>query len=245
MKENWYQQWFASEEYLDVYRHRNDEDSERIINLILSNIDLASNAKILDAACGAGRHSINFAEKGYNVRGFDLSETLLKIAQKEAEEKNLDIEFSLADKRFFKIDEKFDLIVSLFTSFGYFYSVDENFAFPRNAFHMLSENGYYVLDYLNKVFLEENLVKFSHRIIHNKEIKESREISEGRVVKRIEIRKNGEKKEFFESVKLYSFGDIENEFSRIGFKVFKVFGDYSGEIFDQSKSERCIIIFKK
>jgi len=245
MSKNWFQHWFASEDYLDVYRHRNDEDSERIIGLILSNIKINSSAKILDAACGAGRHSINFAEKGYKVHGFDLSETLLQIARKEAAEKNLEIEFSTADKRFFKLDEKFDLIVSLFTSFGYFNSDEENFAFPRNAFHMLNENGYYVLDYLNKLYTEENLVEFSSKNVRGKEIIERRKITEGRVVKKIEIRKNGEKKEFLESVKLYSYKEIEENFRGIGYRVNKVFGNYFGGLFDPLKSERCIIIFTK
>ena len=245
MKTDWYKDWFNTPEYLNVYRHRNDDDSERIIGLLLLNIEIDSKAKILDAACGAGRHSINFAEKGYDVHGFDLSETLLKIARKEASEKDLDIHFSNADKRYFKTDEKFGLIVSLFTSFGYFYSDEENFAFPRNAFNMLKKNGYYVLDYLNKSYIEESLVKFSRKNIKDKEIIESREISEGRVIKKIEIRKNGEKKEFIESVKLYSYDEIKEKFQGIGYTVFKVFGNYSGSIFDHLTSERCIIIFKK
>ena len=245
MKKDWFEKWFASEDYLDVYRHRNDDDSNKIISLILSNVELEPGSKVLDAACGAGRHSIKFAEKGFDVHGFDLSETLLNIATKEARAKGLNIEFTHADKRYFETDRKFDLIVSLFTSFGYFHSDEENFAFPRNAFHMLNENGYYVLDYLNKIYLENNLVEFSNKTISDKEIQESRRIAEDRIEKKIEIKKNGERREFIESVKLYSAEALMSEFTIIGYKALKLFGDYDGNIFDPQKSERCIIIFKK
>ena len=80
---NWYQEWFASEEYLLVYKHRNLADAEKLINFILSNIELESNSRILDIACGAGRHSFLLSKKGFSVFGFDLSKPLLLEAKKE------------------------------------------------------------------------------------------------------------------------------------------------------------------
>lgn len=245
MEKNWYKEWFASEDYLDVYRHRNDEDTDKLISLILGNIKLEQNSKVLDAACGAGRYSIKFAERGFKVTGFDLSDTLLQLAVKEAEARNLDINFLRKDLREFKFKDKFDLIVSLFTSFGYFNTDEENFIFVENAYDMLNSGGYYVLDYLNKTFLENNLIKNSEKIIGGKEIIENRSINNGRVLKRITIRKNGHKEEFLESVKLYSQEDLSEKFSKIGFKAVKVFGDYEGNSFNSEKSERCIIIFQK
>ncbi len=101
MNKEWFKDWFASKEYLDVYNHRDNKDAHKVISLILSQIDLPTNANVLDAACGAGRHAIRLAELGYDVTAFDLSETMLNIAKKNAEKKKLVINFLVNDLREF------------------------------------------------------------------------------------------------------------------------------------------------
>ena len=245
MKNEWFKDWFSSKDYLDVYSHRNTEDTKNLIDLILSEINIKQNANVLDAACGAGRHSIRLAQKGFNVTGFDLSETLLEIAIKNAIEKNIKINFQHADLRTFQSHVKFDLVVNLFTSFGYFNSDEENFLFAENAYNMINDNGYYVLDYLNKYFLEDNLIDHTEKVFDDKQIQERRFIRNGRVEKKITITKENQDSEFLESVKLYSYSELLSQFNKIGYKQVKVFGDYFGEAFNNESSERCIIIFQK
>lgn len=245
MNRDWFKKWFASDDYLDVYRHRNSEDTKNLVSLILSKIEINTDANVLDAACGAGRHSIKFAEMGFNVTGFDLSQTLLNIAIKDASEKNLNINFQNADLRSFTSNIKFDLILSLFTSFGYFNSDEENFAFIKNAFQMLNKNGYYILDYLNKNYLEDNLVELTKKVVDDKAIVENRTISDGRVLKRITIAKENHNSEYLESVKLYSYKELVDNFNEIGFRKTHVFGDYFGNAYNEESSDRCIIIFQK
>lgn len=245
MIKEWYKDWFASEDYLAVYKHRNLEDTEQLVKLIISNIHISEDASVLDAACGAGRYSMKFSELGFNVTGFDLSSTLLEIAKSEAEIRNLNINFQLADIREFFTTEKFDLVLSLFTSFGYFDSDKENFILINNAYNMLNKNGYYVLDYLNKEYLENNLVGNTEKSIENKKIFESREIRNNRVEKKITIVKENDSREYLESVKLYSYFQLVENFNRIGFKEIKVFGDYKGNDYHSKTSERCIIFFQK
>ncbi len=245
MKKEWFEDWFSSKEYLDVYNHRDIKDAEKIIDLILANIKLNKNSKILDVACGNGRHSILLAEKGFNVTAFDLSKTLLNIGKKKAEQLNLNINFINADIRKFYINTQFDLVINLFTSFGYFDSDEENFRFIKNAFSMLNENGKYVLDFLNKNFVKKNLIPHSEKIVNDKIIVEDRKIWDNRVIKKIQIISGGEKAEFMESVKLYSDDEIIHNLQKIGFKVDKLFGDYNGESFNKNSSGRFIAIFKK
>ena len=245
MSKEWFKDWFSSKEYLDVYSHRNSEDAERLLELIIRNINIEPDAKILDAACGAGRHSIYLAEKGFDVTGFDLSSTLLKIANENSKELKLDINFINSDIRQFSSKTNFDLIVNLFTSFGYFDTGEENFAFPKNAFDMLNEHGYFVLDFLNKNYVIKTLVPESEKRIGNKIISEKRKIENGRVVKKIIINEENKKAEFFESVKLYSSEEILEKFFQIGFKIKSIFGNYAGDDFLEDDSERLIVIFQK
>jgi 2-polyprenyl-3-methyl-5-hydroxy-6-metoxy-1,4-benzoquinol methylase len=242
---DWYKDWFSSELYLSVYSHRNDEDAERLCELILSNTKLNEGAKILDAACGAGRHSIRFSQLGFKVVGFDLSKTLLNVAQQSAMEKKLSANFFCSDIRNVPLKTKFDLVVNLFTSFGYFETDAENFSFVQQAYTLLEDNGYYILDFLNEKTLRQNLIPESSKTVGEASIIERRSISDERVIKEIIVSSKGEQIKFYESVRLYSHLKILDVAQNIGFKVKRIFGDYSCSNFDENSSSRFIVVFQK
>jgi SAM-dependent methyltransferase len=241
----WFEEWFNTEEYLNVYRHRNDADAEKLVNLILNNIDLGSKADVIDLACGAGRHSILFAEKGFNVTAVDLSENLLNVARKTAGELNLKIDFVNADLRNFCITSKFDLAVNLFTSFGYFKNDEENFSLFSDAFDLLNDKGYFVIDYFNTNYIRKNLIPHSEDLVNGKKIIQEREIVGKRVVKNILIAKNGTKKRYLESVRMYSDIELISAIEKSGLGIKKIFGDFYGSKFDLNSSPRIIIISSK
>lgn len=238
----WYKDWFASEFYLKVYSHRNNSDAENILKLILNNVDIPVNAKVLDAACGNGRHAKKFAELGYNVVGFDLSKTLLKIAQKK---RGNNLNYFCSDIRSLPVKTSFDLILNLFTSFGYFNTDKENFTFIKNSNTLLSKNGYFIFDYLNPTYVETNLVKKSEKKIDNIKIVENRNINQNRVEKEIIISEDENRYRYFESVQLYSYATITKMFDKYGFEPHKTFGDYLGSDYYKDSSARMIIVFKK
>ena len=241
----WFKDWFASEYYLKVYSHRNESDAENLLALILNNIDIPINANILDAACGNGRHSLKFAELGYNVVGFDLSKTLLKVAQKNKSASQFNPNYLCSDIRKIPINNSFNLILNLFTSFGYFETDEENFSFVKYASNNIVKNGYFVFDYLNPNYVKNSLVNISYKKIDNIKITEKRKIISNRVEKEIIISDDKNMYRYFESVRLYSFDEILAMFTRYGFEVSKSFGNYVGNIYNEDTSERMIIIFRR
>ena len=241
----WFKDWFASDFYLSVYTHRNDEDAVNFLNNILKHINILPKSKVLDAACGSGRHSIFMAQHNFEVTAFDLSLPLLKIAKGKGEELGLDINFFNADMRFVNLNEKFKLILNLFTSFGYFDNDTENFAFIRKAYDMLETGGYYIFDYLNENFVRNNLISQSEKLVNGINIKEKRKINNNRVIKEITIAEKEFIYNFEESVQLYSFNEINTHFNEIGFKTINIFGNYNCDDFSSENSERLIIIFQK
>lgn len=243
--ENWFRDWFSSEEYLYVYQHRDDEDATKLLELILKQTNLTKQNSILDAACGAGRHSIYLASKGFNVFGFDLSKTLLFKAKENAKKRSVENNFVCADLRNICFRKKFDLIINLFTSFGYFKNDEENFRFINSAYHLLGKNGFYVLDYFNKNYLLANLTAENEKLIDGKIIIEKRKVVNNRVIKEIQIKNGLEEQNFIESVRLYSKIEIDIEFKKIGFTPVSVFGDYDGTNYDEQNSSRLILFFKK
>ncbi|MFA5804668.1 MAG: class I SAM-dependent methyltransferase [Melioribacteraceae bacterium] len=243
--ENWFKDWFSSEEYLNVYQHRDDEDATKLLELILKQTNLTKQNSILDAACGAGRHSIYLASKGFNVFGFDLSKTLLAKAKENARKRSVENKFVCADLRNICFRKNFDLIISLFTSFGYFKNDEENFRFINTAYCLLNENGFYVLDFFNKNHLLANLITENEKLIDGKIIIEKRKVVNNRIIKEIQIKNDLEEQNFIESVRLYSKREIDREFKKIGFTPVSVFGDYDGNNYDEQNSSRLILFFKK
>jgi len=242
---NWFDDWFNSPEYLEVYKHRNEIDAEKHINFILSRIKPEPESNILDMACGAGRHSILFAKQGFNVTGVDLSENLLAEAIRIASSEKLKINFIKSDIRKFNTEDRFNLILNLFTSFGYFERDEDNFLVLSKAFELLKPFGFFVLDFFNKNYLLRNLIPLTEEYQIDKKIIQKRFVREGRVEKIIEIFFNGSKKEYSESVKLYSDEQLKSRLLEIGFEIIDIFGDFDGSDFNPDNSPRFIAICKK
>jgi SAM-dependent methyltransferase len=243
--EEWFKNWFASDLYLAVYNHRDATDAKKLCELILKATHIKSNSKILDAACGAGRHANYFSSLGFDVTGFDLSKTLLKVAYQQALGKKLGTKFVCADIRNIFFKRKYDLVTNLFTSFGYFTEDEQNFSFIKNAFELLIDGGFYILDYLNPSYVVKNFVKESSRVIDDVLIFEERSINNNRIEKEIVITQNGIEKRFRESVSLYPKDVLLSKINKIGFTLYKVYGDYNGNQFHENGSERMILVFQK
>jgi 2-polyprenyl-3-methyl-5-hydroxy-6-metoxy-1,4-benzoquinol methylase len=241
----WYEEWFNSKEYLDVYQHRNESDAKRLFELIIMNTKIPLKGKILDLACGPGRHSILFARKGYKVTGIDLSDNLLRVAELAARKEKLDIHFIKADLRHIQLKEKFDLVVNLFTSFGFFDKDKDNFSIFRTAAEFLKPGGYFVFDFLNSSFVENNLVRESSDDKPNERITQKRRIEGNRVIKDIIINYNGIVKTFYESVKLYRKNELFEAINENGLVIQNTFGDFTGSDFAEASSPRIIIVAQK
>ena len=245
MKSEWFKDWFNTQEYLNVYQHRNENDAEKHIKLIFNNVKVFPGFNVLDMACGAGRHSILLAKKGLSVTAIDLSENLLLIAKRTAEKENLIIHFVHSDIRDFKSTIRFDLVLNLFTSFGYFETDEENIATLQKAYDLLEVGGYFVLDFFNSYFLKQNLVEFTEENINDAKIHQYRKIKNDRITKKIVITKDGEISTYEESVRMFSKDELVSALKKIGFDIYKTFGDFLGNEFDKLNSPRLILICKK
>jgi len=88
-------------------------------------VGLPDAGRVLDLPCGIGRHSIEFARRGHPVTAVDRTATYLTQARSRAGQAGVSIEFVQADMREFVRPGAFDLVLNLFTSFGYFETVEE------------------------------------------------------------------------------------------------------------------------
>ncbi len=241
----WYKNWFNSEEYLKVYRHRDQKEANELVQLVIDNIDVSKVKNVLDMAAGSGRHAVIFAKKGLNVTAVDLSENLISVGKKNAESENVKIEFVHSDIRRFDPNIKYHLILNLFTSIGYFEKDEENYFILNKAYNLLENNGYFVLDYFNKSFVENNLVPSTVDEFDGSVITQNRFIEGERIIKEITIDNKGKINKYFESVRMFSKDELINMLQKLGFRIIKTFGDFMGNSFELESSPRIIIIAGK
>lgn len=246
---SWYEEWFNSEYYLKLYSHRNDVEAEACIDIIQRATQFHPSPeekyRVLDIACGPGRHAISLAKRGFSVTAVDISTTLLRHAHATAQKEGAQVRFLQLDMRSMDFHEEFDLAVQLFSSFGYFKTVDEDFAVLRGARRALRNVGYYAIDLINPQVLARTIVPKSTRLVDgNVRITEERRIVDDRVEKLITIPADGEKLRFHESVRLYKPEHIERLLREAGFLPTHWYGDYAGLPFDRERSRRMIIVSK-
>ncbi|HEX2786272.1 MAG TPA: class I SAM-dependent methyltransferase [Ignavibacteria bacterium] len=247
-KGEWFEDWFSSKFYLEIYRHRNDEDARNLINLIQRYVHLNTDDKALDICCGAGRHSLELARRGFHVTGFDLSKFLISEAKKSyknSPEQNLKVKFLIKDMRYFNFKNSFELAVNVFTSFGYFDDDKENFRVIKNASDSIRKKGYFVFDYVNGDNLRKNIVPLSRNKYGNLYITQRRKIDGDFVIKNIKISSGKKNFVYREKLKLYGFNTMEKVFGKYGLKVYKSFGDYFGNKYSKHNSQRMILFAQK
>lgn len=234
----WYKRWF-NQNYLHLYAHRNLQDAETHYRLILDTINPGQTDFILDLGCGTGRYVHLFHRDGYRIAGMDLSRVLIESGRK----KYRGLDWILGDMR--HVPGRFDIILSLFTSFGYFESPDEDEGVVRSVVSSLSPGGIFWLDFLNRDQVINNLVPRSQsRLPDGTVFVERRKICDNRIIKEIHIRSEKGEETYMESVFLYSRKDLEGMFRRCGLNVERCFGNYSGDRYD-SGSDRLILMGKK
>ncbi len=255
MNDNWYKKWFSTPDYLELYKHRNSQDAAEIAGLITRTLKTTKGQKVLDLACGNGRHSLIFAGKGFNVLGVDLSAYLINEARKKLNtdyrkyRKNLD--FEIGDMRDISHKNEFDLVVNLFSSFGYFEKDSENFKVIKSISRSLKKGGYFFFDFLNAEQLKKHIKLFDVSIRNHNVVMQVREIKGNAVYKSIIITRNNPKgktpvvNRFNEMIKLYTLSDFKKVFTRYGLNIIKTFGDYRGSKFSQKSSKRLIILAQK
>lgn len=247
----WYRHAFQLD-YLRVYPHRNDEEARRQIDFLTRTLHLTPGLDILDLCCGDGRHSIELARRGHRVTGLDLSDELLERARERSRTLGLPIEFVRSDMRDIPYCEAFDLLVSFFTSFGYFQCDEENERVLGAISRSLRPTGRFLIDYLNRDYVLRTLVPHDRRGQQELIVEQERWItgepahagSPVRINKRVTVTEAGVSRTYEESVRMYTLDELTAMATRTGLTVTQTLGDFDGRPFGPD-APRLIVIGKK
>ncbi len=230
----WYQEWFG-EEYLELYSHRDENEARQQVSFFRKTFGPIQ-GRVLDLACGMGRHVQELRGAGYDPVGCDLSYLLLRTGIGEYGH----MPVARADMRALPFcSASFAALVNFFTSFGYFSTEEENDSVVTEMARVLEPEAVFLFDYLNVHRELDKLVQAETQHTPTGDVRIERwfDRSDRSFNKRITI---GPKR-FLERVRGYDLDEITDMFTRAGLKIVKAYGDFDGAPFDHS-SPRLILV---
>ena len=235
----WFQSWFDTPYYHILYKHRDYKEAEVFIKNIATYLNLDKDDSILDLACGKGRHSIFLNALGYKVTGLDLSKNSIEHAKTH---ESSSLHFDVHDMRN-SYPNQFEVVLNLFTSFGYFEEEADNFKVIQTIKSSLKQNGIGVIDFMNSPVVIENLIAQNTYEAEGVKFKLKRSYTDGFITKDIEVKDANKTHHFEEKVRAFTFQDFETMLSNAGLHLLDCFGSYKLEPFNSKTSERLILIF--
>ena len=237
---DWFSKWFDSKYYHILYKNRDEQEAENFIQNLSQ--FFKKEDKIIDIACGAGRHSLFLSKLGYQTTGIDLSEESIKFAKKKSNGK---IPFEVWDMRKCYKKQEFDVALNLFTSFGYFNNKEDDFLAIKSMSDNLKNDGILIIDFLNSKKVISNLIKIETKEINGVQFNISRKVEDGFIIKNIEVNHNEDRLYFQEKVKALTKENFSELLTFAGLQIIDTFGNYKLDKFNHQKSDRLIIIAKK
>jgi SAM-dependent methyltransferase len=222
--------------------NRSFAEAEKFVDKLTQHLNFSRGSRLLDLACGAGRHAIQFRNNGFEVIGIDLSEESISEAQNFQRD---GLEFFVHDMRSLYWDSYFDVVVNLFTSFGYFHNADDDQSTIQSIADSLKPEGVFVLDFMNAVKVIDNLVDYEEKTDEGVRFEISRSVEDNTIIKHIHVVDGEVELDFEERVDALRLADFLNYFETAGLQLLETFGDYDLNPFDEGTSDRLILIARK
>ncbi len=222
------------------------EQTSKEVDNIIDLLKIDSNAHILDLCCGPGRHSLEFSRRGFKVIGVDRTEKYLEEAKEKARAEQLDVEFIQEDMRVFRKSNTFDVVLNLFTSFGYFEDPKENKQVLENVYASLKDGGKFIiemmgLEVLARIFRERDWYEQNGvLILEERKIKNGWNWIDNRWI----MIKGDKRKEFNLGHHLYSAERLSFLLNEVGFKSIDLYGNLAGEPYNQEARRLVAVTIK-
>lgn len=234
MASDWYKKIWT----LDIQNHSWVEDTIRQVDFLIDKLKLTGNKRILDLACGFGRHSLEFARRGYDVTGVDITPEYVDYATKQAQAENLNARFICSDIRQVSFDNEFDVVLNMADgAIGYLENEEENLKIFRVISKALKTGGTHFMDIMNGSYAETHFPcklwdegEKSLTLSNFEWDKQTKTLIYGQIsylygqpLYKPEITEGN-------TIRLYSLDEIKSIFNDLGMSVYDSYADFSGTL---------------
>jgi SAM-dependent methyltransferase len=243
-KQPWFKDWFNSPYYHLLYANRDDQEASDFIDGLLGYLQPVPGCRMLDVACGRGRHARRLSAKGFDVTGIDLSPDSIAYAKQFENER---LQFFQHDMRLPFWIRYFEYAFNMFTSFGYFDTRREHNNALRTMSQALTAQGTLVIDYLNCRYWENHLQPHMEREQDGVRFHVTKWMDERHFYKKIDIADGrlDQHFQFHEQVAKFSLEDFTDMLAIQGLRIKDVFGDYHLGPYRSNESPRLIMVVQR
>ena len=228
----WWEDIYNRQIYFDLYEEEDTQLAEQQVQQVLALLHPSDGARILDLCCGYGRHSIKLAQRGFKVTGIDISTRQIQHAREVAEKVHALLDFQVADARQLNFQEAFDVVLNMFTSFGFFKNDHENRQVLQGVFRALKPGGKLLIDFWNR---EKAIRNFQPSVCEKiREIIILKEWQFDALAGRLNwtntvIFPDGKRESWDHSVRAYTVAELKTLLEDAGLKFEAVYGSLAGE----------------
>jgi cyclopropane fatty-acyl-phospholipid synthase-like methyltransferase len=206
-------------------------------------------SQTLDDGCGRGRTVIALARRGLTASGIDINLQYIHEARSRALQHSLSCAFYHADSRTFAPDKSFDIVTSMFSSFGY-YSDEENIAQIHRWSRWLNPGGHLLMEVQNggnpevvqRERVETEVSPDGAKLVKNSTFDAARNRKNFRFCY-VEEGKPASFETF--SLRIYTSDELSDLLTASGFTVIRTFGNSRGQSFDCHDSEKIVVLARK
>ena len=218
------------------------EQTEDIISL--TNL---SKGKILDLCCGPGRFCVPLSKKGFQVTGVDLQPLLLDKAADYSKQEGVNVEFIQENMLTFCQDNSYDLVLSMYSSFGYFDKPEDDIKVLENIYISLKAGGKLLLDVRGKeIHAMANVTSYNEEMPNGDLVCQRTEVNDDWTSTNSEwVYIKGNKAHKFQMrFNLYSGAELRTLLKQVGFSNVNVYGDLKGNAYNQ-QAKRLVVLAEK
>lgn len=206
-------------------------------------LNLTTDQKILDVACGTGRHAYHLACQGFEVTGIDANRLCIQLAQKLCKGKK--VHLACADMRGLEeFKGKFNIVLNLFTSFGHFSNDEDNIRSLIQMRNCLRPGGKLVIHTVDRSWFLRNLNPEHKYFSNNIEVMEWKNFCDQTSYLHFKSKLSTLKEQSFYQLhlKLYHPKELAKLFLGVGLKQVRIYGDFKGSEYIKGVSTHPIVV---
>ncbi len=225
--QDWYETAFTGMSAEMAWTERTGSEIDRALTMLRPE----GGERILDLACGTGRHSLELVRRGFSVVGVEIGEELVEIARRDAEQEGLEAEFVQGDLRELDYDAEFDVVLNLNDgAVGYFETDEENHRTFAVISHALKPGGKNLIQVPNVLYARAHLPQRSWipsstmiELVEHRWNKKDRYMEGAMIpVKFGEVLENLDKRIEFRQ-RLYAVDELRDLYASVGMTLERVF----------------------
>jgi hypothetical protein len=143
------------------------------------------------------------------------------------------------------MDQDFNIVLNLFTSFGYFDDEDDNLKTIKAIKSNLKRGGKAVIDFMNTTYVLNHLVAYNQKTEDGITFDLKRRHENGFIIKNIKFTAEGREHHFTEKVRAFTLADFQKFFDLAGLELVDLYGDYDLGDYNEQTSPRMVMVLKR